>query len=650
MADSLQTDEMLTQHGRPRSATISRQVVQHPMVWRSLVGCSIILGLAFAATHGGAQQMPTEGKPSNHRDPALTLIRENIYILRHARGDRDSEWAKAMRTLIRIGAPAVPELVRELDRPNRSHAIRLMAFTLRAIDDASCVPALIRAIPESNSPIPVGGTRRLDDLELAQFLQKYDLDPKDGGGDSFELMSADGELIAALESLTRHSSPKLSRADDRRRLRTANRQDASSEARQLYRDLQSEWETWWNRHHDEVLSTEVDSESHLTNVDGDSQDPIDEAGERRFGRLFPTGAEISLGPVHEVRLNADSSYSGQRCIDFDRHLLLELREGIAELPRTMSPGDTDRVTNQWCRENRIDAIAAGWKLSSRQVHIWQIENACWDSIERQIQSGTRLTLWVERSSFQPVRIDESADELSPSETTTYLFTTIDGGQGILQLPARRLEEPMFFRYRMWNQSHSTDNAETPSHVLRSQPKRDGEWTPEVQVTLHNAIKDPRACFRLSDGELIGIPKNIAAVELRSSASWDWMEEAQVDFRTREVSFQPFSDNATVKPATVSVLCLVGRRMVAVPISSEAYDQLTVTQVEELLDRWPEYDRELIQFDGSPGNNMSGFHENRPCIHAFRNHDGRHGMVKYFCPHNETASINVQLKWEVTAPK
>lgn len=209
---------------------------------------------------------------------------------------------------------------------------------------------------------------------------------------------------------------------------------------------------------------------------------------------------------------------------------------------------------------------------------------------------------------------------------------------------------MFFRYRMWIRSQTTDNAETPSHVLRSQPKRDGEWTPEVQVTLHNAIEDPRACFRLSDGELIGIPKNIAAVELRSAVSWDWMEEAQVDFRTCQVSFQPFSDNATVKRANVSVLCLVGRRMVAVPISSETYDQLTVTQVEELLDRWPEYDRELIQFDGSPGNNLSGFHENRPCIHAFRNHDGRHGMVKYFCPHNETTSINVQLKWEVTAAK
>lgn len=376
------------------SNSATREGIRRPTLLLRLPQWFIIIVFhTIGATGGlGQHEVPTDGRASSYNDPALRLIRENIYVLRHARGDRDSEWANAMRTLIRIGTPAVPELVQELDRPNRPHAIRLIAFTLRAIDDASCVPALIRSIPESNAQIPVGGTRRLDDLELAQFLQKYDLDPKDGGGDSFELMSADGELIAALESLTRHSAPKLSRAEDRRTLRTANHRDAGDEARQLYRDLQSEWETWWNRHHDEVLSTEMNSESHLSNVDGDSQDPIDEAGERRFGRLFPTGAEFSLGPVHEVRLNADASYSGQRCIDFDRHLLLELREGIAELPRTMSPGDTDRVTNQWCRENRIDAIAAGWKLSSRQVHIWQIENACWDSIEQQIQSGTRLTL------------------------------------------------------------------------------------------------------------------------------------------------------------------------------------------------------------------------------------------------------------------
>lgn len=294
--------------------------MQRPIAWRSLLRGSIILGLAFAATHGLAQEIPTE---SSTRDPALTLIRENIYALRHARGDRDAEWANAMRTLIRIGAPAVPELVRELDRPNRPHAIRLIAFMLRAIDDASCVPALIRAIPESNAQIPVGGTRRLENPEIAQFLQKNDLEPKNAGGDSFELLSADGELIAALESLTRHSSPKLSRADDRRKLLTANHEDASDECSQLFRDIQLEWESWRTLNQDEILSAELNSDSHLTTVDEDSLDPVDEAGERRFGRLFPTGAEISLGPVHEVRLNADSSYSGQRCIDFDRHLLLK---------------------------------------------------------------------------------------------------------------------------------------------------------------------------------------------------------------------------------------------------------------------------------------------------------------------------------------
>lgn len=287
------------------------------------------------------------------------------------------------------------------------------------------------------------------------------------------------------------------------------------------------------------------------------------------------------------------------------------------------------------------------------MHIWQIENACWDLIEQKVRSGTRVPLGVERSSFQPVRIDESSDELSPSETTTYLFTTIDGGQGILQLNARAIVEPMFFRYRMWNQaavSDGSDREEPANRQSSSQRKSHRSRTPNVNVTLHNAPVNPRVGFRLSNGEIIAIPENIRKVELRSAGSSAWMEKNHVDLRTHEVSFELFTDNSEARPASVKVLCLVGRRMVAVPISSEACDRLTVAQVEELLNRWPEYDRELIQFDGSPGNNFSGFHRNRPCIHAFRTHDGRHGMVKYFCPHNETTSINVQLKWEVTALK
>ena len=94
----------------------------------------------------------TVATASLEEDAGLRLIRENIYVLRHQHLNRKEQWAAAIRTLVRIGPPAVPELIRELDRRNRSTTLRSLGFTLRAIGDPRAVPALIRAKGTQNCP------------------------------------------------------------------------------------------------------------------------------------------------------------------------------------------------------------------------------------------------------------------------------------------------------------------------------------------------------------------------------------------------------------------------------------------------------------------------------------------------------------------
>jgi hypothetical protein len=78
-------------------------------------------------------------------------VRELVYVLRHYRVHvRVEEWVGALRELIRIGKPAVPELVAELDRTDRVTTVRGLAFTLRGIGDRRAVPALIRALGKKN--------------------------------------------------------------------------------------------------------------------------------------------------------------------------------------------------------------------------------------------------------------------------------------------------------------------------------------------------------------------------------------------------------------------------------------------------------------------------------------------------------------------
>jgi hypothetical protein len=134
------------------------------------VACWLMVVLPLAMTQAADVQ----------KDDVTQRVREQIYILRqHRVFCRNDEWAAAIRELVWIGKPAVPELVAELDRTNRDQTLRALGFTLRAINDPRAVPALIRAIPkllrEAGSDCGVS----IHDADLWSFMKQHERHPDD---------------------------------------------------------------------------------------------------------------------------------------------------------------------------------------------------------------------------------------------------------------------------------------------------------------------------------------------------------------------------------------------------------------------------------------------------------------------------------------
>jgi HEAT repeat protein len=101
-------------------------------------------------------------------------VRELIYVLRYHRASaRVEDWTGAMRELVGIGKPAVPELVAELDRTDRPVSLRGLAFTLRAIGDPRAVPSLIRALGKKNLKAGSDYGSYVLDPELMAFMQEH---------------------------------------------------------------------------------------------------------------------------------------------------------------------------------------------------------------------------------------------------------------------------------------------------------------------------------------------------------------------------------------------------------------------------------------------------------------------------------------------
>jgi len=471
------------------------------------------------------------------RDPETRAL-ELMDVLRSYRPfRRDEEMAEAIRELGRLGKPVVPLLIAELERTDEELTLRVLAIALRGTNDPRAIPALIRAI--SRSVRPRYGYCRvfLLDPDLRRFASTLE-DHPELALPTMRVDLAVNELLATLERLAGLHLPG-GEAD------IGGQPDLQQHGlerwQQLLPDLQSQaffrrqetWQTWWQANHGGILSEAEFREFNTPPrieppVVGQVPQPVDrvqQAGEARFGPMFPTGPAARLGPVVEVDL-FDTMYADvPSAIDFDTQRVGRVLEREAPTP------DGYRA---WTLRRGVDAVVgANWEDAAA----WHVEDRRWETIDAEIKQARPLPLGQE--------LPDSL--LALPDGATVLFATREGGSGILQLAAPdRASGARRLRYRMWVTPFSAGGLPRPeteaSRGIADTPIA-AQWGEAVDVTLQAPGEEAGCGWSLSRKEYVSLPRHILSREL-SDQFWlkgeevalnVWKQKEGISFLTKRAA-------------------------------------------------------------------------------------------------------------------
>lgn len=558
-------------------------------------------------------------------DTSPERVRALIYLLRqHRIFARCEQWTAAIRELAEIGKPAVPELVAELDRSDRDETLRALGFALRAIGDPRAVPALIRAIPKTLRPPGSDCGILVHDPELLAFLQKNSHfpsnDPQPGYGRPVN------EILSALEKITQHREPPTGQ-DPLRHVFLEGTPAQKAAAREQFTQRQQLWETWWEDHAQEFLTPE---ELRSVQLPSTSEDLVTQAGEAAFGPLFPTGKEVHLGPVHDVSLDYGQYWDTHSCLDLDTGRVYEFLQGNDGSPGT----ETDIA---WHRKTGVDIRNLGIP-EGRDVHLWLVDGKRWDTLEQELQGEQRLELGREAGDSL-LSFGERRRDVQRDRSGTFLFTTREGGRGILQVaPAKAPGAPATIRYRRILVGAESDPPAAPE--TPPQPSRLA-WGELHTVRLHQ----PEVLLTLASDQTRAIPETWAAEKSHffgQNQSWDqWCRQEEIDL-VLERSSSRFSWDGAVPKGPPFRAVLAGRDMSTVRVSSQAFETLTVEHAREILGRLsPEF------LNGTMSSNSELAYQ--PDTFLCLRHEGQVGIVQFSVTQEEPLEVTIRYRMAAATP-
>ncbi|MFC1676520.1 hypothetical protein ACFL3G_05595 [Planctomycetota bacterium] len=176
---------------------------------------------------------------------------ELISVLKECDVSRNRyKWFAAIRGLVLIGSPAVPDLRRELRRTRKPEMQSAIAFILRAIGDDSAVKVLIDTLSHAsaNGGSYLGKPTKCDLYKFVKKHQTNPLQPRAGLSSSIE------EITVALEKLAGHSEGHLHYPglyDAKGNPISCNAEVCTIvEAKQAKEDLRvvaRRWKLWWKK-------------------------------------------------------------------------------------------------------------------------------------------------------------------------------------------------------------------------------------------------------------------------------------------------------------------------------------------------------------------------------------------------------------------
>jgi hypothetical protein len=254
------------------------------------------------------------------------------------------------------------------------------------------------------------------------------------------------QCIAALETITQHSEGHDAITNG------ARSDDPAEVARdlQIREQLADRWQQWWKAHQPEFVS-----EQEMASLKAARVDVVDPIGVAKFGPVFPTGAQVRLGPIREATLQATGTWDAKAYIDFDAGRVYAHNEGWHDVaPEQASDWIGDAGVDAYARLTHPTDRAATSKmcmLQGRGMTAWRIPNARFDDIDSEVQANGPLDMGAWGATDSLVARDVTTDTPQYGEyPVTFLFATREGGRGIMQIVGPVAEgDAMRLRYRMF---------------------------------------------------------------------------------------------------------------------------------------------------------------------------------------------------------
>lgn len=547
-----------------------------------------------------------------------TRILELVYVLRHyVPFRRDEELVQAIRELSRIGKPAAEKLIDELERTRNEATLRVLAIALRTTNDPAAIPALIRAISRTARP-EYGYCRLLligpDLREFASTLEAHPVLALP----TMRLDLAVNEIVTTLERLSGErvpgGEPDIGGTPDLAK-------HGRERWQQLLPDLQSQvffrrqeaWRDWWKRKQGEDPLPPEPAQGKgppaapvVAPPPPSLPDRVEQAGEARFGPIFPTGPDARLRPVRAVAL-FDTLYADvPSAIDLDTGRGSRLLEGSPPTAEGYRTWTQRRGIDLVVRENWEDATA------------WEIEADRWETIDAEIRRAGPLRrgpMLPDRAMVLPLG-------------RTMLFTTREGGSGILQVSELRPDGSWQFRYRMWETPFAAGAGEAAAPGTAASlpdvpapPAAPQQWGEVIDVTLQ-APGEERSCgWSLSRQEYVALPRHILSRELSDQLGLKgeemplhvWRRKERVSFLTRRAS--PIDQQRSIEVDLFLMDCVVRR------VHPGAFATMSAATATQLLDEPAAGPRQsAVQFVRDPT-------RPQPQTYLFRSSVGEAGLMQ-----------------------
>jgi hypothetical protein len=373
-------------------------------------------------------------------------------------GILDFRWTSAIARLIKIGQPAVPAVIEELDHTTRPDTIRALAFVLRGIGDKRAIPALIRALPRTLvSGASDWGWRRRNEPEIAHMLEPHTMDKVLGGDDFGGAWLRFGrpfvEVSAALRKLTGHERWELE-------LEFVVREGSLEQLRlkrQLFARLTREWAEWWAGNWRRYVGDETDAQIEATLAAGNLELPPG----RPAIRELPLGQAVKLvRPIfaHGVPAPLEES-PADSCLDLDTG-----RRPVPPLELAVTiDGRPSSALLAWADRNGVDVIGVrhqppGADIAYRclmplGMRVRPVTQGPVIEVQQQFMQGRPVIRTTSHSNEHAVLVSLRAGEIfefpqrapellvpMPDQTVILAFSTREGCCGFLKFNDRSITE------------------------------------------------------------------------------------------------------------------------------------------------------------------------------------------------------------------